>query len=170
MARLDRVIEEKKFGVGDVASFELGKLEGEDFAGRAFFERGFERVGIARAEGAKGSKKNGPAGGGDAERETENGYAIGRADRKGIGRGAEDGDVMVAVKRDDACGYESRRLIWHTKEECGLGAVELAEDVGRGEQVAFVIDEEAVAVEKIAVAARAGSGVGLIDDGAECEG
>lgn len=77
---------------------------------------------------------------------------------------------MIAVDGDDGGGDEAWGLVRNAEEEIGLAAVELAENVGDGEEVAFAIDEEGVAVEEVAIAARAGRVVHLIDDGAEGEG
>lgn len=170
LAGFDAMAEEEKLGIS-AAFFELGKFEGEDAAGRAFFEGGIERVGIARAEGTERGEDDGASGGGRLVSERQSGDAKGAVEW--IGGGAEDGDVVIAVEGDDGGGDEARTgligvggVIWNAEEDGRLGAVELAEDVSGGEEVAIAIDEEGVAVEEVVVAARAGDVVHLIDDGA----
>ena len=140
-------------------------MEIQDFARRTLLERCFQRVRIARLE--------------RAQRRGENSFPCRRIgvidiqerNRKvsgeWIGRGAQDGHVVIAIDRDDLGGHKTRRRGPHAEKQIRLAAMQLAEDVRGGDQIAVAIDEETVAVEKIVITPRPRIAIDLIHDGTE---
>ncbi len=78
---------------------------------------------------------------------------------------------MLGVCGDDRGLEQNRRAISAADQDVGLAAVtEVFEDMGDGEEVALIVDEEAVAEETVVVAAGRRRLIELIDDGADRRG
>lgn len=150
-------------GVGvDGGGVEIDGAVGERGGAVAFRDGELKRFGILGVGGAEGLDGERVSGGGPAVREV----AVGEGQRgdgvagvEGIGRGAQDGDVVHDVGGDDGDLHEARRSVGAAEQDARLASIaEFAEDVGGGEQVAVAIDEEGVAVKDVVVAV-AGGGV-----------
>jgi len=78
---------------------------------------------------------------------------------------------MLGVCGDDRGLEQNRRAISAADQDVGLAAVtEVFEDMGDGEEIALIVDEEAVAEETVVVAAGRRRLIELIDDGADRRG
>ena len=78
---------------------------------------------------------------------------------------------MLGVCGDDRGLEQNRRAISAADQDVGLAAVtEVIEDVGSGEEIALVVDEESVTEEAVVVAAGRRRLIELIDDGADRRG
>ena len=86
---------------------------------------------------------------------------------EGIGSGAEDDDVVIRIHGGHIGAKEARGAGGRGEHDVRLAAADAAEDMGGGDEIALVIDEEAVAVEEITIAAVGGGLVHGIDDGAD---
>src|SRR5271168_2038050 len=78
---------------------------------------------------------------------------------EGIGRCAQYGDIVIAVQRDERGGQKAGRPGGWAKQNVGLASAKLAQNVRGSDQVALLVDEEAVAIEEVAIAAIGGSRV-----------
>ena len=167
--------EHRSCGVGvDGGGVEIDGAVGERGGAVAFRDRELKRFGIFGIGGAEGLDGERVSGGGPAIREVAVGERQGGdgvAGVEGIGRGAEDGDVVDDVGGHDGDLYEARRGVRAAEQNARLAAIaEFAEDVGGGEQVAVAIDEEGVAVKDVVVAVASGGIVELVHHGADCGG
>ena len=90
---------------------------------------------------------------------------------EGIGSGQENSHIVFRVRGDDGGLNELRRAVGATDENVGLAAVaESFQDVGDRKEVTLLVDEEAVAKEAVAVAARGWRSLKLVDDRADSGG
>lgn len=164
LAEVYRVAEEEDFGGGG-GFFELGGFVGKNFAGEAVFARDFEGVSVLLLRWMQREGEDGLAEGGGFGREGKKGDLV--LGGKGVGGSPENGDVVLKVHGDDGGLEEDGGAVVATHEDVGLAAVAKGfEDVGGSEQVALIVDEEAVAEKAVMVAAGSGGLVQLIDDGA----
>ncbi len=165
MAAGYRVTQEKDFG-GRRGLLELRGLVGEDLAGRAVFARGLEALGVLEADRVKRERQYLLAGGGGIGGEGEEGHSI--PAREGVWRDPEDGDVMGRVGGHDGGWEDAGRGVGLTQDEVGLAAVtEGLENMGVGEQVALLVDEEGVAEEGVVIAALGRGFIEAVDDRAD---
>ena len=87
---------------------------------------------------------------------------------EGVGGDAEDGDVMGGVGGNDGGRQETWRGIGSANNQVGMAAIaEGVEDMGVGEEITVLVDEEGVAEEGVVIAARGGGFVEAIDDRAD---
>lgn len=139
---------------------------GEDCAGGAVFAGSFKALRVLQVDGMERKCEDGLAGCGRLGGERQVGYAI--VGGEGVGGDAENGDVMGGVGGDDGGLQEARRSIGTANDEVRLAAVaEGVEDVGVGEEVALLVDEEGVAEESVMIAARGRGFVEAVDDRAD---
>ncbi len=90
---------------------------------------------------------------------------------EGIGSGQENSHIVFRVRGDDGGLNELRRAVRAADENVGLAAVaESFQDVGDREEVPLFVNEEAVAKEAVAVAARGWRSVQLINHRADSGG
>ncbi len=90
---------------------------------------------------------------------------------EGIGSGQENSHIVFRVRGDDGGLNELRRAVRTADENVGLAAVaESFQDVGDREEVPLFVNEEAVAKEAVAVAARGWRSVQLINHRADSGG
>jgi len=162
---LDFMSEKEEIGFGKIFFF-AGLYDAEDLGRGKILHGNFVGGGVANVGGMKRSGEDGVAGSGTRGRKRQESnieFSV-----EGIGRGAEDGDIVRPVNCDDV-GFESlRRSVGTVDENVGLAEIaEGFEDVGRGDEIALRIDEEGVAEKSVANAFGAGSFVVGIDDGAD---
>ena len=155
----------------DGGGVEIDGAVGERDGAVGFRDGELKRFGILGAGGAQGLDGERVSGGGPAAREVAVGERQGGdgvTGVEGIGRGAEDGDVVEDVGGDDGNFYEAGRGVGTAEQDARLASIaKFAEDVSGGEQVAVAIDEEGVAVKDVVVAVAGGGVVELVDDGAD---
>jgi len=161
----NRVAEEEDVG-GRGRLIELGGFVGENLAFGAVFEGELESIGAAQFGRMQGEGDYGLAGGGwtFGQRE-ERDLVIGV---EGVGGGAEDGYVVGGISGNYGDLHEAGRAVGAVDEDERLAAVaEGFKDVGGGEQVALIVDEECVAEEGVVVAVGGGGLVELVDEGSD---
>ena len=165
MAVLDFVAEEKHFGVGSAFLF-LSEFVVEHLAGGMVLDRALVSAGAAGIAGMKrqsndGVTQVGRMGGNREERNTISAV-------EGIGSGFKDGDVVIPVNRDDHGLEKLRGGVGAVHEDGRLAAVaECLENMGGGDEVAVLVDEESVAEESVPITVSGGVTVQRIDDRAE---
>jgi len=99
--------EESRSGGGFL---ELGGFVGENGAWGAIFARGFQALRVLQVDGMERKREDGLAGSGGLGGEGQVGDAI--VASEGVGRDAEDGDVVPGVGGDDGGWQEARRSVW----------------------------------------------------------
>ena len=157
--------QEKDFGWRG-GLFELCGFEGEDFSRGAIFSRGFEASSVAETGRMERESENRLARYGGVRREREKSNLELAGER--IWRGTENGHVMVGIDSDDASFEKAGRAIGAAEENVRLAPVaEGFEDVGDGEKVALVVDEEGVAKEGVVITAGGGGLVEAVDEGTD---
>jgi hypothetical protein len=135
-------------------------------AGGAVFAGSLEALGVLQVNWVKRERQYLLARGDGISGEGEEGHS--KPAGEGVGRDAEDGDVVRWVGGDDGGWEYAGWGIGSTEDEVGPAAVaESIENVGVGEQVAFLVDEEGVTEEDVVVAARGGGFVEAVDHRAD---
>jgi len=87
--------------------------------------------------------------------------------REGIWRGAQDSHVVLWIFGDHGDLQQLGRGVRPVHEDVWLAAIAKGfENVSDGEEIAFVVDEEGVAEERVMVAAGSGGLIVGVNDGA----
>jgi hypothetical protein len=165
LAAFDVVAEEEKLG-GRRGFFQLCGFVGKDCACGAVFAGGFEALRVLQVDGMEREREDGLAGSGGLGGKGQVGDA--EVGGEGVGCDAKNGDVMRWVGGDNGGLQQAGRGIGAANDQVRLATVAKSiEDVGVGEQIALLVDEEGVAEEDVMIAARRGRFVEAVDDGAD---
>lgn len=144
---------------------EHGALEGKNLAGRAILAGSLEALRTSRMGWVQGKSDDRITRDGRLLRKSEVGDA--KSARERIRFSAKNSDVASAIRGDDLYLQQLRRTFAPVDQDVWLTAIAKSfEDVGVGEQIALVIDEEGVSKELVMISARGRGLVELVDNGA----
>ncbi len=147
-------------------TFELRGFVGEDFAGRAVLPGNFESIGVLQPGRMKRQGNHGLTVECWFACQRKKGYFVNTGE--GIGSGEENGHIVFWVRGDDGRLNELRRAVGAADENVGLAAVAKSlQDVRDREEVALIVNEEAVAKEAVVVPARGWRSIQLINHGTD---